>query len=163
MAALSTSVTALGQTLEANNNRLAQAAGEILKLQGSDNDLLQGAAEIAGRVVAVEEQIKIMIANATSTTQATPGAQDPWSMYRNGPASAPAAQPTLNMAQRGLFGEQPMGQGVGKPEMFDVGSPVRRERAPYNSNWRFDTKMSLDSKSKYDPKDTAAWLLKVKN
>ena len=28
---------------------------------------------------------------------------------------------------------------------------------------QFDTKLSLDGKFQYDPKDTAAWLLKVKN
>ena len=100
MARLSATVDTLGQTLEQTNNRLAQVAGEIVKLQRADSDLMQGAAEIAGRVVAVEENVKNIY-----TTQAFPGVQDPWFQARNGPAPAPAPQPIPTTAVQGLFGK----------------------------------------------------------
>ena len=145
MARLSATVNTLSQNMEQMSNRLAQAAGEIGQLQKTDSDLMQGAAEIAGRVVAVEDRVKTI-----GTTQANPGVQDPWAQARAGagPAPAPAPQPTTTTAAQGLFGGQ-QGSGVGQPEIFEVGSVGRRERAPYNPNWKFDTKLSLDVKFHY--------------
>ena len=61
------------------------------------------------------------------------------------------------MSAQAVIGEQG-GQG-GKPQEFNVSTPATgpRERAPYNPNWRFDHKVSLDAKFQYDHKDTAAW------
>ena len=54
-------------------------------------------------------------------------------------------------------------QGMaGNAQNFNIGTP-QRERAPYDHNWMLDGKIASLPTFQYDSKDTASWLLKVKN
>ena len=124
--------------------------------------LESGAAQIAGRVVAVETELK---RRASETTQAQPGIPDPWAQARAGAAAAAGQQvpqPTPNVA--GPPGGQPQGPGQGVGASYFPTTPgASLEKAPYNPHWKFDTKLSNDLRFQYDPKDTKAWLTKVNN
>ena len=160
-AALQTVVQGLSQTLQHTSNTVAQHNEQLANLKQTGTNLEGGISEVAGRVVALEEYAKTRPMGQASTTQAPGEAFDPWHAAAAARAGPTAAEANANTAQ------QAPGQGgrVGQPPTFDVSTPSgpQRERAPFNSGWRLDAKLSTDNKFSYDPKDTQRWLTKVKN
>ena len=96
---------------------------------------------------------------ADARVAGAPAQADPWAAGRAAAAAATPAQTKEPAGQGGPFGGQ-SGQGA---QHFNLSTPVRAPRAVYNPNWRYDNKLSTDVKFQYDPKDTKAWLAKVKN
>ena len=125
---------------------------EVRSQAGSVMELSRGIADAQGRLESLEKAAK----NNTGTSQAQSDAFDPWARARE--ARQASARTQSNQMPGADRAKSP---DVGT-QYFSTATP-QREKAPYDPNWRLDGKVAALPTYQYCPKDTAAWLLKVRN